>query len=315
MGKLWKLLLGIPAEEVGFARRGFHARDPGAKAHLERVGRAFLQGYHRALQGPEPERLVADLEAAPNDLRGFTYEGAAMGLGVLDRLTPWRRDRWLRFVRGPGASHVYMAHVGLGWVVARFGGRIGLWWERLDPLLRWLVLDGYGFHEGYFHWRRTIVARAIPRQLTGYAVRAFDQGLGRSLWFVCGADALRLGQAIRAFAAARQADLWGGAGLACAYAGGAAEPEIRSLARLAGSFRPQLAQGAAFGAKARQRAGNCGSHTETACLLLCGMRSARAALLTDEALENLAPEGNVPAYEVWRQRVQARWAGATCHPS
>jgi hypothetical protein len=48
-----------------------------------------------------------------------------------------------------------MAHVGIGWAIARLPWlrrRIEQPLNRLDSLLRWLAVDGYGFHEGYFYW-------------------------------------------------------------------------------------------------------------------------------------------------------------------
>jgi hypothetical protein len=232
-----------------------------------------------------------------------------MALALLDFLTPWRTDRWTVFVSGPAAGHVYMAHVGVGWALARLPWRrVEPVVQRLDPLLRWLVADGFGFHEGYFHPRQAVEAQAIPRRLGGYARRAFDQGLGRSLWFSQGADAVRITSVVAAFPAARQADLWAGVGLACAYAGGVGEVELRALAELAGHHQPQFCQGITFAAKARQRAGNPAEHTERACRLLCGLSAAAAADLTDAALENLPAGGSEPAYEVWRRRLQAHFA-------
>jgi hypothetical protein len=178
----------------------------------------------------------------------------------------------------------------------------------MDPLLGWLAADGYGFHEGYFHPRRFVESRALPPRVSGYARRAFDQGLGRSLWFVHGADPARIAAAIARFAAPRRADLWSGAGLACAYAGGSGPRETAALASMAGPCRPALAQGAAFAAGARERAGNPAPHTELACLTLCGCSAAAAAAVTDTALQGLAPVGDLPAYEAWRLRIQQHFA-------
>src|SRR5262245_60127955 len=99
----------------------------------------------------------------------------------------------------------------------------------MDPLLRWLAVDGYGFHEAYFHHPRRVTLGEGPRRLTGYERRAYDQGLGRGMWFVEGADVGRLSDTIRRFAESRRADLWGGAGLACAYAGGVYDAAIEAL--------------------------------------------------------------------------------------
>src|SRR5206468_3903957 len=80
---------------------------------------------------------------------------------LLDRLAPWRHDRFCLLLR-IAPDHPYMAHVGAGWALARLGlARFGSTrrraFERMDRVLRWLAIDGYGFHEGYFRPRRAVV--------------------------------------------------------------------------------------------------------------------------------------------------------------
>jgi enediyne biosynthesis protein E3 len=98
--------------------------------------------------------------------------------------------------------------------------------------------------------------------------------------------------------------MWSGVGLAATYAGLASENALRALGEFAGPSQPQLAQGAAFAAKARQRAGNLTSYTELAAKVLCGSSAADAARLCDTTLENLPANATQPAFEVWRQRIQ-----------
>jgi hypothetical protein len=308
VGRLRKRLFGISAAETTSARRGFRGAAAGARERLEQIGQTFLHGYHAALEDTAPDRLVLRLNAAPIEVRGFAFEGAAMALALLDQLTPWHRDRLVRFLSGPGAAHVYMVHIGAGWALARLCRNLDRPLARLDPLLRWLAIDGYGFHAGYFSWRRFIAERAPAEQLSGYARRVFDQGLGRSLWFVEGADVARIPATIAAFPQPRHGDLWSGVGLACAYAGGVERSAIEALRAAAGSYRPHLAQGAAFAAKARQRAGNPARHTEIACVALCDMSASEAAQITDVVLKDLPFDGPLPAYAVWRQRIQAQFA-------
>ena len=71
---------------------------------------------------------------------------------------------------------------------------------------------------------------------------------------------------------------------------------------------PALAQGVAFAAKTRQRAANLNAHTETACRLICGHSAEETAAITDAALEDLHADGSLPAYEVWRRRIQNKLA-------
>jgi hypothetical protein len=230
-----------------------------------------------------------------------------MGLALLERLTPWPSHRIQEFLAGPGESHAYMIHVGIGWVWARAPFGFRRWQKRLDPLLGWLAFDGWGFHEGFFHWPKYVAGQPGPARLRGCERRVFDQGLGRSFWFVNGANADLIAQTIANFPSARQPDLWSGLGLAACYAGMVSEATLQTLRDRAGAFRPQLAQGAAFAAKARQRAGHLPDHTRLAANVLCGMSADDAALVTDAALENLPADSDPPAYEIWRQRIQTRF--------
>lgn len=303
----FRRLFAISEHEVSFDFRGFRGGSDAVRAHLETVGRSFLAGYHAALE-LDRERLIPRLEAIADEYRGFAFEGASMSLTLLDVLTPWRRRRWRTFLEDGGGAHVYMAHVGAGWAIARlpFGMRGTL--ARLDPLLRWLAFDGYGFHQGYFHWRRSIAGpQEVPRRVKGYGRRAFDQGLGRSLWFVEGAEVERIPATVGTFPAERQGDLWSGVGLASTYAGGVGRESLEALLEAAGDFRPELLQGMTFAAEARQRAGNATPHTELACRVLGGVSAADAAGVTASTRQELPPDGDLPAFELWRLRIQS-WA-------
>jgi hypothetical protein len=273
----------------------------------EKIGSTFVHGYHAALDSNNSNDLISQLSEIDNDFRGFAFEGAGMALAMLDSLSPIRKDRVRTFLKADGDPHVYMVHVGAGWIIGR------LPWLRMapqrhsakfDPLLRWLVLDGYGFHEGYFRWKHIFSARQSPKRSPGYGSRAFDQGLGRSIWFVDAASVEHVSATVRAFHPARQADLWSGVGLACAYAGGAPADAVRELVAHAGPHAAAFSQGVAFAAKTRARAGNLVEHTEMACRVACCMSATDAARVTDDSLIELPGDGDLPAYELWRLRIQ-----------
>ncbi len=307
MAGWWHRLLKIPLEEVGFRRRGFRGGSAASRAHIEKIGVTFLTGYHQALAEPRHEALARALDSIDDVYRGFAFEGAAMALTLVDAMSPGRAWRLNAFLAGSGAPHVYMAHVGAGWAIARLPLGMERILRRLDPMLRWLALDGYGFHQGYFHWPRAVEGRQeIPRRLIGYARRAFDQGLGRSLWFVDGADVQRIPATIASFPPSRRADLWSGVGLACTYAGGIDRTAVEALRAAGRGFAAELAQGAAFAVKARLLAGNPTRLAETACRILCRCGAEEAAAVSDQALVGLPHGGEPPAYETWRQRVRDR---------
>jgi len=296
--------------------RGFQIKDETTRELLETVGRSFLNGYAIAAETGSPETAEPRLEEISTRFRGFAYEGAAMCLAILDAM-PFGGGRIERLLAGRGREHIYMVYVGVGWAMARLPR---LRWHRLhapDPLLRWLVLDGYGFHQAYFRTDRYVHGRfrhkGFPWPVDGpawYADRAIDQGVGRAMWFVGGGDVKAVAELIERFPEDRRPDLYGGAGLAASYAGGADESELRWFLRHAGRFGPQVAQGAVFAATARVHAGLVVPHTELAARVFCGMTPQQAADLADRERPDPADtraqrtdSAGTPAYEAWRQRI------------
>lgn len=326
--QLRRALLGRSDRDAERALGRLRIEEPGARAHAAAILEAFFAGYNHALEEEHPGALDCRLETVERSHRGFAAEGAAMALAVVDALTLAGARRWRAFADGPGAAHVYMAHVGYGWAVARTPLRRPAG-ERtlapLDPLLRWLAVDGYGFHAGFFDPARHVAGRALPGGLAGYARRAFDQGLGRSLWFVEGFDAQRVADRIASFETVRRADLWSGAGLACAYAGAPHEGAAEALLQASGEAAAEYAQGVAFGAEARARAGNPVPHTERACRAVWGRSVKDTAALVRTAAPDSGGPGDMGdtgdpgdsadpgAYENWRRRVMALYtAGGRC---
>ena len=306
LGQLRKSLMGGLPEEVQSFKQG----KTRAAQYLGNIFFIVIRCYHATLKNSKLETLIHHLNEVEPELRGFAYEGAGMGLMQLDCVFPWKK-RLKAFLAGPGSPYIYPAYIGAGLALARLRKQPERFLVDLDPILCWLLIDGYGFRHGIFARSRTIEEKAIPEDLSGYARRVFDHGLGRSLWFATGADVDRIAATIATFPPARQADLWSGVGFACAYAGGADRAVIETLRTTGSAYRSKLAMGAAVGAKGRQRAGNLVPHTDLACEILCGLSADMAAQVTDIALQNLPTDGTEPAYEVWRQRIQEQFTVQT----
>lgn len=304
LGTLLRPLVGVSDHQVSSFRKG----DGPAWHALERAVRAAIAGYHATLDDSRLEVLVPRLEQIEAEVRGYAYEGAAMGLTGLDCMLPGS-NRLQAFLDGAGSAHIYMVHIGAGEALARLRRRPERTLARLDPVLRWLVMDGYGFHEGFFAERRTIEGQAIPAHLSPYARRVFDQGLGRAIWFLRGADVGLVSETVAAFPPARHADLWSGVGVACSYAGGTGRGELGALQALAGDYTAHLAMGVAVVAKGRHRAGNPAPHSDLACEVLCGLSSPATAVVVDEAFANLPLDTDTPPYATLQQRL-VNWFAA-----
>lgn len=304
LGKVRRSLFGIPSEETVFSRPGF-AKD--AIQRFQPVAHGLVAGYHATLEDSRFDVLMARMNEVDIELRGFAFEGVGMGLAALDCITPWK-NRVNAFAEGPGAPYMYPFYVGVGLALARMRRNPEHYLERLDPVLNWVIVDGYGFHEGFFSYRRVIEEQFVTKKLSAYGRKVFDQGLGRAIWFSSGANVERVVRTIGTFPPERQAELWSGIGCASTYAGGADRLAIEAIYSLATPYRLQLARGAAIAARGREQASNFAPHTEIACEVFCKTSSATAAHIADIARENLPIDSSEPAYELWRQRIQAQFA-------
>jgi hypothetical protein len=271
----------VPYEEVAFDYRGFASCDPKVKTQIEEYFRKFLDGYHAAMRTPNLTDLGTHLDREmSSEYVGFAYEGAGMYLALVDFLTPWRSDQLGRFLAGPAKKHDFITIIGAGLALARLP-----WvrWHaegamrRFDPGLGWFAIDGYGFHEGFFHDCTFIDQCIAPTTVSGYAARCFDHGLGRSIWFVKGAVPERIRESILAFPQERRGDLWAGIGLACAFAGGVHEDlasyatVIKKLQSFAAPAELDLSLGVVLAAYSRYKAGTASPWTSLACQLVLDM--------------------------------------------
>jgi hypothetical protein len=319
LGALRRLLLAPSLADVTFAGRGFVPATSTSASPLEAIPQAVVVGFEAGIEARDLREISWRLDLLDEQLRGFGYEGATMALTILDRLLPGRRNRTRELLTGPAAPHTFLTYIGIGFAMARLprvrwaGVLPDLSGSPYHPWLSWLAVDGYGFDLAYFHPDRWVDQQRRPRPYpwlgaAGYFWRAVDQGIGRALWFIHGARVGDVAAAVGRFGVDRRPDLWSGVGLAATFAGGASTDRLAQLRRLAGEHRPELAQGAAFAAKARSFAGLVPPHTEQAITTLGGLTTAAAAALVDAAVAATSTSGPQVVYEQWRTYVRQRFA-------
>ena len=285
--------------------------------HYQFVVSKFFDGMYLALDIGDQDELRRTIDNEPLEYRGFVYEGAGMGLILLDGFLPFK-NRFDSFLRLSGERYELLVQIGAGMGFGYLATGMPLRLVRRDtnkfvdaqePMHRWLVLDGYGFFDGMVNWKRVVTRRKQPRDLSGYGLRAYDQGVGRSLWICTGGHAGRFSQSINAFPAERQPDLWGGIGEGLAYAGGVDDfARVRDLISEAGAFADHLAAGVVVGAVGRVRGGEQSAHTDLACQAIWGCDSTTLVASADERWDNgLGSVAAVDLYENWRAGLRRQW--------
>lgn len=267
--------------------------------HLSNCASAFMQGGIRAADTSFRGAIHAELGEIDASARGFAYEGAAMVALILDRLIPGRGWRVPLLLSGDGFRFRYLVHVGVGWGMARLGLRHPRTSWGLDPLLRWLALDGLGFHDAFF-------ASATGRQkIQGTPVsRATDhltaQGTGRALWFVYGAHLGWITAMIEKAHPTRRNALWAGVGLAASYAGTGRQGTLQ-LKQAAGPHATAVQQGMTFGHAARDAQGLApdGGLTDRSCPDAALVRAVQTArpLTTRHA--------NAGHFRMWQRQLES----------
>ncbi|RAM49866.1 MAG: hypothetical protein C6Y22_20340 [Hapalosiphonaceae cyanobacterium JJU2] len=307
-GFLRRTLFGVSLENIDNLWINFPGDSTEAQRHLKQISFTFINGCNAALELGNTDVLVSQLEATKPNLRGFAYEGAGMGLAILDYVSPWRQNRLENFLNSAGAKYSHLVHIGVGFAIVGLQRGIKKSLAPLDPLQRWLAIDGYGFCLGMNHWQHFVKKAIVPKGLTGYACRAFDQGLGRAIWFSLSADITGISEIVNSFPLSRQADLWSGIGFASIYAGEINRDALELLKTSSGKNQLDLAQGGAMAVKCRDVAGNQTSYTALASSILCGMPIEAVVRLVDTTRVELPLDAEDwfenPAYEVWRQRIQ-----------
>lgn len=313
-GTVIRLTRAPSLADVTFAGRGFPAKPSAATRRLEAVPQSVVCGFEWGLDARDQWELERRLDLVEPDLRGFAYEGATMAYTILDVMgRPGQRTRDL--LRGPGAPHLFLAYIGIGFAMAKLPRML---WRKVlpdltgspyHPTMSWLAVDGYGFDKAYFDTHRYLDEQQRPapypwQGAPGYFPRACDQGIGRAIWFIHGAVTPDCAAAVDRFPAERRGDLWSGVGLAATFAGGGDATSLAALRRAAGEYAPDLAQGAAFAAKARSWAGYVPQHSELAMRAIGGRGVEETARLTDEAAVRHSDNADLPAYELWRRQVR-----------
>ena len=309
--------LEIDPTDVNFQKRGFARGCPAVQERLETAASTFVQGYNTALHFRGDTHDLTAFPTCPPAMRGFFVEGAAMALAITDTapFSALAGRRLSRFLAQCATDHPYLSAVGAGWALNKIPWRRRAILQSLEPTLALLAFDGWGFFRSFFAPNE--ILWGPPKQVFKYggerAVRSWDRGAGRALWFTSAGSPERVVKTVYACDPARQRDIWAGLGLAVTYAGGLARAEAHMLCQAAGSDAAWLCQGSAFALEAHKRAGTGSGDVDVTFTALTGRSTADGLAIVRNSRPDPIPEEPLgDAYrrhDAWRAEIAAQLTG------
>jgi len=246
--------------------------------------------------------LIDYLESTENEFRSIAYEGASMAIALMDLEQKNTLNVWYTF-NDRADKHTAQTHAGLGWAFAQQNRSALPFLDNLAPLLRFRILDGCGYYDGIFRQRQSVKGQKFPEELNKTMLQAYDQGIGRSLWYASKGDVKKLEELISFFQSDRHAALWIGIGIAASYVGGCNETLLNTLWLSSQKYQAQLAIGATLAARARVQANAITHDVELACRIWCRSSAQEALLLTIEAEPDSSVNAN-EAYFLWLTQIE-----------
>jgi hypothetical protein len=245
---------------------------------------------------------IEQLELTEPEFRSIAYEGASMAIALTDFEKQGSLNTWHTF-HTKAQAHSAQIHAGLGWAIAQQNYTTISSIDTLDPILGYRVLDGCGYYDGIFRQRSAIKGQKIPEQINVEMMQGYDQGLGRSIWYISKGNIARLSELLSLFSSTRHAAFWVGIGVACSYVGGCDKDLLKSLITLARDYQKELATGILLAARARVMTNSTTNDIELACSTLCRMSAQEAAVLS----VNSEPDSTIKdkaAYALWLTQIE-----------
>lgn len=222
--------------------------------NIQEVQRVFKSAQQLALKSSFNDDLFEQLNALSNEFRSVAYEGASFSIALNSISTKGNLDIWKQYLVQTKGLHDSQIHVGLGWALASQNSNIEEHILNIDPYMVSRVIDGYGYYFAIFKRRIAIRTAQIPESISDVNKMAFDQGVGRSLWYLSEGNLEKLKRFLLLIPANRHADLWRGIGIAFAYVGGTSE--VSHIEKLSDKHLIDFKTGVALALHSRMKSGS-----------------------------------------------------------
>ena len=217
---------------------------------MEKIKTIFQKAQEQASKAEDINELIAFLQTTEKEFLPVAYEGAAMTLALNDFSEGDSISNWKQLLDS-SKKYSCQIYLGMGWAVGQQKKSELPFLELLSRNMQFRMWDGCGYYDGIFRQRQSIKSKKRSENILPKDFQAYDEGLGRSLWYICKGDVAKVGEMLATFDLERHVDLWRGVSIACCFVGGFDENKLKELIVSSGEYKVQLGIGAAMVAKIR----------------------------------------------------------------
>ena len=262
---------------------------------IELIVLTFQVGRKFAEEILDLSDLVNQLNEVDEEFRSMAFEGASMAITIQSIEAEDGLQRWSEFLDS-NPKYTTQITIGLGWAIGEKDFSPDSVLGRLNSMTQARAMDGFGYFMGLFRRRISIRTQQIPEGISDDLQLAFDQGIGRSLWYISKGDLEMLERMMDSFPEYRQKHMWRGIGVACPVVGGSDAQHLKDLKQLSGEYRTQLDTGCALAARSSVASNSENRFLDDACELWLNRSMLDSARLTEVESES---------YSDWVESVSA----------
>ncbi len=236
---------------------------------MEYIQKLFLRVGNQIASIDNVQEMIRQLDTEPAEFRSIAYEGASFEIGWRDLKNNQRLNHWIEFREACGEQHSFHIDIGLGWAFAKAELCPTDFLSSMNEVAKCMIFDGMGYYYALFKGRSTLKAKTIPNVISDEHLNAFDQGIGRRLWYMAKGNINEVKSLVADFPENRHSNLFQGVGIACGYVGGSGEVDLRHLLKVSGPYQRQLQTGIILAAISRIASNTLTDDIQLASNIIC----------------------------------------------
>jgi len=223
----------------------FHALDK-IKNRISRISETFQASRQLGMENASWEQFMSFVENQDKLFHSTVHEGASMGYAMYDKHNYGELNVWKKYMKQFGLKYGGFIRTGLGWTLAKWNEIDYSFLKDHDPLSHWRFFDGWAYHDAIF--KKSLIVAQMKRvsNLPSKYFSAYDQGIGRNLWYLSKGEINPLLELTSKFDVDRQEHLWRGIGIAIIYVGAYDQKYFTEVYKASESFKIQFKTGCAM---------------------------------------------------------------------